>query len=355
MKMPLRCIQIGIGGWGAHWCKRVMPRLASLGLAETVAAVDINPATFPLAKEHLGLGDHQLYTDAGKALDKHPADFITIVVPPAHHETMVDLAIAHNLHILSEKPIADTMEGCCRIYHKLRRAKLKMAVTMSHRFDQDKQSLQRQIQSGAYGKLDYIVGRNTWDCRKFPEWGAFRYKIADPLLIEGTVHHFDIMRSLAASNAKTVYAKTWNPAWSEFAGDAQGLVVIEMMNSVKVCYEGAKANASTLNAWCEDYWRAECENATLILDQRRLSVTTGDRGRNATVKELPLEEQPAWMNPWLAELFVNWLLGGEAPPNTLEDNMQCAALLFAAIHSAHTGAVVDVQAFLQTALGGNLS
>ena len=53
------------------------------------------------------------------------------------------------------------------------------------------------------------------------------------------------------------------------------------------------------------------------------------------------------MNAWLAEQFVDWLVGGPAPQNTLEDNMQCTALLFAAIKSAHSGQPVDVQAFLQ--------
>ncbi|MCE9614291.1 MAG: Gfo/Idh/MocA family oxidoreductase [Lentisphaerae bacterium] len=55
----------------------------------------------------------------------------------------------------------------------------------------------------------------------------------------------------------------------------------------------------------------------------------------------------AWMNPWLAEQFVRWLQGGEAPPNALADNIQCAALLFAAIESAHTRRPVNVQDFLQ--------
>jgi predicted dehydrogenase len=53
------------------------------------------------------------------------------------------------------------------------------------------------------------------------------------------------------------------------------------------------------------------------------------------------------MNPWLAEMFVNWLNGGPEPPNSLEDNIQCAALLFAAVESAHTGQVVEVQEFLR--------
>ena len=347
MADPLRYIIVGTGGFGGYWVSTVLPRLADMGKAMPAAAVDINPEALVNAERHLRLPAAQCYTDIARAFAENEADFAIVVVPPAHHESVVDLALAHDMHVLSEKPIADSMTACCRIYTKVRAAGKKMAVTMSHRFDQDKQSLERLIVSGAYGKLDYLVGRNTWDCRQFPAWGAFRYRIPDPLLIEGTVHHFDIMRALSGSNAKTVYARTWNPAWSEFQGDSQGLILVEMENGVKVFYEGAKSNASTLNGWAQDYWRAECDKATLELDQRKLRIITGARNHNANIQEKPIEQQPVWMNPWLAELYVDWLNGGPAPQNTLEDNIQCAALLFAAIESAHTGQPVDVQAFLQ--------
>jgi hypothetical protein len=45
-------------------------------------------------------------------------------------------------------------------------------------------------------------------------------------------------------------------------------------------------------------------------------------------------------------MFCDWLAGGDPPPTHLEDNLQCAGLLFAAIESAHTGRPVDVQEFL---------
>ena len=346
MNKPLQYIHIGVGGFGQHWCRDVLPRLKELGLAEPVAAVDINRDVLGKAKSQLGLSDGQLYTNAAQALAEREADFITIVVPPAFHEEMVDLAVKHGCHILSEKPIADTMAACCRIHRKVKNAGLKMAVTMSHRFDQDKQTLEAEIGSGKYGRLNYVVGRFTHNCREFSSWGKFRHEMPDPLLIEGTVHHFDILRALTGSNAKTVYALTWNPPWGEYAGDSTGLVVMAMENGVRCFYEGAKANASTMNGWTNEYFRAECENGTLELDRRWLRVLRGGAWDKPLSQDLPLLQQPVWMNPWLAELFVKWLDGGDAPPNTLDDNIQCCALLFAAIESAHTGQVVDVQDFL---------
>ena len=351
MTLPLRYVLIGVGGWGEHWRTEVLPRLRALGLARAVAAVDIDTNAVPLAKEPLGIGDTDLYTDAETALHLTRPDFVIIVVPPAHHESMVDAAVRHGCHILSEKPIADTMEACARIYAKVRAAGLKMAVTMSHRFDQDKQTLERAVKSGSYGPVNYIVHRFTHNCRAFGSWGAFRHRIPDPLLIEGAVHHFDCLRALAGSNAHRVYTVAWNPPWGEFAGDSTALATIEMENGVRCFYEGAKANASTLNGWEHDYIRVECREGTLELDGRTLRVLHGDAWEPPTSEPLPLAEQPAWKNAWLAELFVRWLAGGPAPENTLDDNIHCAALLFAAVESAHSRQPVEVPGFLARHLG----
>jgi predicted dehydrogenase len=348
MNQPLRYVLIGVGGFGQHWCSLVLPRLKELGLAEAAAAVDINSEVLPKAKTQLGLSDQQLYTDAETAIAAARPDFVIIVVPPALHEKMVDLALAYDCHILSEKPIADTMEACCRIYHKVKTAGKKMAVTMSHRFDQDKQSLEAAVKSGKYGPLNYIIHRFTHNCREFGSWGKFRHEIIDPLLIEGTVHHFDVLRALSGANARTVYARTWNPPWGEFAGDSTGLITLEMENGVKCFYEGAKANASTLNGWGNDYIRAECRDGTLELDRRWLRVLRGGAWERPLAEDLPLLQQPAWLNAWIAEMYCEWLLGKRPDhPTNIDDNIQCAALLFAAIESAHTGQVIAVQEFLQ--------
>lgn len=344
---PLRYVLVGTGGWGGYWCDHVLPRLKTLAKAAPAALADINPEALAMAREKLGVPPEACFADFREALESTAADFAIVVVPPAHHETVVDAALAEGLHVLCEKPIADTMAACVRMHRKAREAGVKMAVTMSHRFDQDKQSLQRAIESGLYGRLNYVVCRFTHNCRHFGDWGAdFRHQIPDPLLIEGAVHHFDVFRALAGANAASVYTAGWNPPWGEFAGDSTALVTIQMENGVHCFYEGAKANASTMNGWTKEYFRAECENGTLELDARKLRALRGPAWGQPEAEALPLLEQEAWMNPWLAELFCDWVAGRRADhPTCIDDNIHCASLLFAAIESAHTKQPVDVVAF----------
>ena len=350
--MAYRMIQIGLGAMGRDWCQTALPPNIKDGLIEVAAAVDINPGALKIAQESLGLRADQCYTDLRKALSENPADFCTIVVTPAHHEAVVDLALAHDLHILSEKPIADTLAASVRIAEKVKRAGVKMGVTMSHRFDQDKTSLRQELRSGRYGTLDYLVCHLTADLRKYGSWGVFRHEIADPLMIEGAVHHLDFLADMAGSRCDTIYAQTWNPPWGEYAGDSQALVTMVFENGSRAFFEGASTNAVGLKDWEQETIRAECELATLVLNARRLERFSYDPARQRISRfegdgeEIPLLQRSKWMNTWLIEQFVHWLDGGEAMETHIEANLQSVALIFAAIESSRIGQPVKVQQFL---------
>lgn len=353
--MAYRMIQVGTGGFGGAWCRHFLPPNVQDGLIEVVAAVDIVPDALKNAQEGLGLRADQCYTDLDRALDENRADFCTVVVPPAFHERVVDAALAHDLHILSEKPIADTLSASLRIAEKVQRAGKKMGVTMSHRFDQDKTTLREELRSGRYGALDYLICRFTCDCRAFGSWGKFRHEIPDALMIEGAVHHLDILADMAGAKCETLYAQTWNPVWGQYGGDSQGLVMMQMENGTRAVYEGAKTNAVGLNGWGQEYIRAECEQATLILSRRHLERFSHDptqkwaSGQEGAGETIPLREQPKWANTWLIAQFTRWLAGGEAMETNVEANLQSVALVFAAIESSRTGQPVKVQELLRQA------
>jgi predicted dehydrogenase len=349
-------IQVGTGGMGGGWCRHILPPEVAAGRIEVVAAVDVVPEMFVNAREGLGLREDQCYTDIEKAFAENDADFCTVVVPPKFHESVVDKAIEHGLHILSEKPIADTLVGSCRIARKVAASGLKMGVTMSHRFDQDKTTLRNAIRRPETGAIDYLVGRFTDDCRAYGAWGAFRHDIIDPLMIEGAVHHLDILADLAGAKCDTLYAQTWNPRWGEFAGDSQGLVMMSFENGVRATYEGAECNAVALNGWAQEYVRAECENATYVMDHRRVEVFPHDPGpgRKAAQEQhgdvVIAEERDGWSHRWLVQQFCDWVQGGPQMETNVQDNLQSVALIFAAIESSRTGQPIKVQEYLQAAM-----
>ena len=353
--MRKRAILVGIGSWGEWWCRDFLPPLMKEGRLEVVAVCEKDAERFAIAKQYLGVDDSQCYTDARRAFSENQADFCIIVVQPWYHEQIVDLALDSGMDILSEKPIADTLEAAVRIAGKVKKAGRKMGVTMSHRFDQDKTALRRELRSGRWGDTDYLVARFTCNLRQFGSWGEMRHRMENPLIMEGAVHHLDILADLAGSFCREIFAQTWKPAWAEYAGDCNALIQMTFENGVRAFYEGAKSNAVTLNGWANEYIRAECREGTLILDQRKLSVYPYNgyagitAGPDTDKKEIPLPGQPKWSNPWLLEQFLDWLEGGPAMETNVEANLQSMALVSAAIKSSRCGAPVRVQEELETA------
>jgi predicted dehydrogenase len=130
---------------------------------------------------------------------------------------------------------------------------------------------------------------------------------------------------------------------------------MQIEGGTRALYEGAKTNAVSLNGWGQEYIRAECEQATLILSHGRIERFDYDPSRAKPTQregmgvEIPLLDRPKWANAWLVEQFVRWLEGGEMMETNVEDNLQSVALIFAAIESSQTGQPVRVQAFLDGA------
>ena len=171
-------------------------------------------------------------------------------------------------------------------------------------------------------------------------------------MIEGSVHHLDIVADLAGSRCDTIYAQTWNPPWGKYGSGSQGHVMMTFENGTRAIYEGAKTNACGFNGWTREYIRAECEHETLIMDHRRIErfpYSPRNDSREGRGEEVPLLEQRYWKDTWLLDQFLDWLDGGPPMATNVEANLQSVALIFAAIESSRTGQPIKVQEFLQAA------
>ena len=350
--MAQRVIHVGIGVFGKRWCTEYLRSNVADGTITVVALVDLDPAALAFGREALGLPESRCYTDAGRAFREVAADFCTVVVTPAQHEAIIDLAIERGLDILCEKPIADTLEATLRIARKIERAGRRMAVTMSHRFDQDKTTLRHVVRSGVLGRINAIGMRFLGDMRQHMAWSSrFRHEMADPLLVEGAIHHLDIVADLAGARCETLYASTWRPAWAEYAGDTDAVVAMTFANGVRAVYEGSVSHPVGLNTFYKEYIRVDGERGSAVLAHRDLEVFARQdiwrqQHREGQGQKIALLTQPKWINHWLIEKFARWRDGGPPMETRVEENVQASALVFAAIQSSRTGAPVSVQSLI---------
>lgn len=347
-----RFIQVGTGGFGEYWCSTVLPRVASF--ARPVAAVDINAQALQNARRFLDLPEERCYLDLQKALHEVEADFVNIVVPPQMHESVIDIAIAHGLDVVCEKPLGGNMAACVRIYNKVKSSGRKLAVTMSHRLEVEKQTVQSMVESGKYGKLQYIVSRlalRRGDTSRQEPLTA--EKLVASLINNGLIHNLDTMRGVSGSNAKTVYVNGWASALAGYANAASALVILEMENGVRAMLEASHANASALDGWSDEYLRAECALGTIVADHRKVTVRSDLGYPYPETAAIPLRQASYWDHALVIHDFVRWLDGGEPPTTNLDENLYCCALTYAAVESALTGTIVDVRQFLERHLSAH--
>ena len=342
-------IQVGTGNWGMFWGRNFIREVAPF--AECIAAVDINPEAISNFKTLNLLPENKYYTDLRTALIENKCDFLAVVVMPPARLPVIELAIEFGLDVLCEKPAAGSMEEYVAIYKKMKNAGRKIAVTMSHRFEREKQTLEQMVKSGAYGKLNYIYGRLSMQRSK--KTGGFTaqntYEKARRTISEGVIHELDTLRGIAGCNAAKVFCQYWefDPEDDSENKPATVLMNVTMENGVRCVIEHSNAYALTTNGWCNEHFRAECANATIIADNQKVTLMSGMGQPYPEKAEMPLKNGEYFDHALLIYDFVNWLNGGSEPATSLEDNMQCAALTFAALESAFSGKEIDVQGFFK--------
>ena len=338
-----KMIQVGTGGFGVYWLESIIPRVSDF--ARLVAAVDVKAEALKNAVVLAGLPKEKCYTDLRRALKENKADFVNVVVPPEFHEAVIDEALEAGMDIVCEKPLGKDMEASVRIRNKVKAAGRKLAVTMSHRFEVEKQTVEALARSGAYGEIDYVVSRLTM-ARSEENHGENK---AETLISSALIHNMDTVRGICGCNAKTVYANCWTGG----PGSApSGLVIMEMENGVRAVLEESFANGTNLDGWSDEYLRVECREASIEADHRTVTVRS-DRGYPFPKRaQMPLLQGEYWDHALIIRRFVEWLEGGSMPVTEMEDNLQCCALTYGAIESIQTGKAVDVQEFYRKHMQG---
>lgn len=346
MSTKKRVLMLGAGRMANTWLRRFLPNFADR--LEVVGLADVNRSALDSTADFLGLPRSQRFVDLASAFGSVEADFCIVVITPADHKAAVSHAVERRMPILSEKPIADTWDSCLDVYRAVKGAGVKMQVIQNYRYEAPMLTMRQILRQGAIGRTNYVVGRFAADYREYASWGAvFRHEIPHGLLVEGSVHHFDMLRNLAGGDCAKVAGWEWNPAWSTSKGEFCGLFLLQMVNGVKASYEGSGVGAGEQNTWHEEYYRAECEHGAVAVGRDRVvRIHRFKRGGGLVTEEVPSLKPTYEGHNWQIDEFLNWLDGGPTPETVVDENLKSVAIMFAAIEASRTGQTVDVATML---------
>jgi predicted dehydrogenase len=93
----------------------------------------------------------QVYTDYVKMLDEEECDFVDISTPPIVHREMIQSAADRGLHVLCQKPIAETLAELRQMTAICERAGVRFMVNENGRFQPWFQKMKDLLDGGTFG------------------------------------------------------------------------------------------------------------------------------------------------------------------------------------------------------------
>ncbi|MGH3904672.1 MAG: Gfo/Idh/MocA family protein [Pseudonocardiaceae bacterium] len=327
-------ILVGAGKWvDQFW----VPFLTAQPYLDVVAVVDINQTAARPVSERLGTVD--VFGSMGEATSAHPELVVALVISnPEVHADLIVKAAELGLDVVTEKPAALTVDGL-RALQSLP-ASFKAVVIQNYRYEAMIQTLRGVLTTYELGAVHGVSARFAADYRVFGSWDVGdAHEMSHPMLLEGSIHHFDMMRYLVGADASRVVASEANPAHSSFKEGALVSCIVEFSNGVLGTYEASLLAAGRENRWHHEYYRLDCQRGSIEFDGWQVRVLQGK-----SVVNIEVIGDPSARNGHLeiVEQYVRWRTGGPVAETALVDNLKSVAMVMAAVESIETGGWCDV-------------
>jgi predicted dehydrogenase len=333
MEKKLRLVQIGAGGWGWSWIQFALDS-PSWELAGVVIRRD---EVKRQVCGYYGLDEKIVYKSVKDAVKHAEADAALVVVPPEAHLDVSLEVIEGGLHCLVEKPIAPTIGEAMRIVDAAKKSNLKLMVGQNYRFKRAPQTVKRLVMRGLIGKIGSAYVR----FHKAPKFTGFRAEMAEPLIIDLSIHHFDQMRGILGLEPVSVLAHSWNPHWSYFKGNPVATLIFEMQGGAVCTYTGDWVTQGVQTTWDGDWYihgdQGEIHWARNEVTARTLDVMSevyfeGTREQDGVLRA-DLVDLPAQDRPYVLLEFANSILNDREPETSGEENLLTLSMVLAACRS----------------------
>jgi predicted dehydrogenase len=331
---PFRLVIAGCGGIAQAWLEPLSQRndVVIAGL------IDLDPAR--AAERAAAFAPHAATgTDLAAMIDQaHPDIVVDLTIPDAHAEVAC-LALGKGCHVLSEKPLASTMDGARRILAAAQAAGRTHAVMQNRRYLPGIRRFRQALHDPAMGRLtelhaDFFIGGH---------FGGFRDAMRHVLLLDMSIHSMDQARFIGDLHPVAVNALEWNPPGSWYAHDASALVCVECAGGERFTYRGSWCSEGANTSW-ECSWRGVCTGGSVLWDGTdAISAQAVDVAAQGFMRPrrqldppgpvvMPLQGHAGCIDDMLTSIRA-----GRQPMTTGADNILSLAIVHAAITSAELG------------------
>jgi predicted dehydrogenase len=335
-----------MGVWGRHWAHRMIPQVPEI---ELVGCVDRDPGALELTMEHAGVPAERCFTSLERALAVTDPDTVLVTTTLDGHVPVARAALEAGRHVLVEKPFAPSLADARALVDLAEDRGRMLMVSQNYRFFPAVRAVVELVRSGQLGALHEVEidfrHRST-----VPEPGVRtgHLVLAQPLLMDMSIHHFDLLRLVLGRDATWVSCQAWNQPWTGFVGPPTSIAAIRF-GEVTVSYRGTWVTHAADTAWAGE-WRMTFERGEVWWTSRDpgtqalkegLGATGSEDGERVVVRRaggverrlplpaLPLVDQAGSLAELLAAVRAR-----RQPESSGRENLGSLALALAAVESA---------------------
>lgn len=221
---------VGVGAMGHLHAEYLAKRVPNAAL---VAVADVDLAAANTVAGRLGI-EHRFATMTN-LLAAVSVDAVVVASPRRMHADMIIEAVEAGKHVFSEKPLANTLEEIDTATEAVEKAGVALQVGFHRRFDASFRHVRDAIASGEIGepRIVHSISRD-------PVWGTSS-RPSDDLLLETTIHDFDMVRYMSGSEIAEVHAVG---IAAEEPGLLEGVIVsLRLANGAAATIENHVASA----------------------------------------------------------------------------------------------------------------
>ena len=175
-------------------------------LFKIVAVADCNVDKGNRIANYLG-GTY--YHDYQELLENEDLDCVFLEPIVSDHAPMSVAAMEKGLHVLCEKPLAETMEKTIEVYKVYKKSNVVYHVAFAARFANHIMKLREIVDSGTIGKIIGINATNPGNAHvpDYPDWTYNPIYSGGGAIMDHTVHCLDILRWIMEAEVVEVYAE----------------------------------------------------------------------------------------------------------------------------------------------------
>ncbi|MUV37255.1 Phthalate 4,5-cis-dihydrodiol dehydrogenase [Lentibacillus sp. JNUCC-1] len=222
----MKKIKVGIIGCGRIFPMHALPVEVREDL-ELVAVCDIKEERAQTAATKHNCAS---YTDYMTMFEEEDMDAIHICLPHHLHAPVAIEAAKRKIHVLTEKPMAITMEDAENMVAAADENNISLGVIFQNRYNQSSQLIKNMLENGTLGAVKSSKLSLTWDRSddyyRESDWKGTWDKEGGGVIIDQAIHTMDIVRWLIDDEIDYVDAVIANRAhdFIEVEDTAEGVI-----------------------------------------------------------------------------------------------------------------------------------